>query len=192
MPRWIGAFCKKHPAIDVSLEILNRDGVVHRLRENLDDLYIMSMPPADMDLEDEVLMPNPIVVIAPSADPLCKRGALALRELKDQRFILRESGSGTRMAVDQYFKKKKFRPDIRLELGSNESIKESVAGGLGLGVVSSHALRSQDRQSGVRVLTVEGFPLASAWHMVHQANQKLSPVALAFRRHLLDTLGGKA
>ena len=192
MPRWIGAFCKKHPAIDVSLEILNRDGVVHRLRENLDDLYIMSMPPADMDLEDEVLMPNPIVVIAPSADPLCKRGALALRELKDQRFILRESGSGTRMAVDQYFKKKKFRPDIRLELGSNESIKESVAGGLGLGVVSSHALRSQDRQSGVRVLTVEGFPLASAWHMVHRANQKLSPVALAFRRHLLDTLGGKA
>ena len=192
MPRWIGAFCKKHPAIEVSLEILNRDGVVHRLRENLDDLYIMSMPPADMDLEDEVLMPNPIVVIAPMADARALSGKVALRELKTYRFILREPGSGTRMAVDQYFKKKKFRPDIRLELGSNESIKESVAGGLGLGVVSSHAIRAQDEQGGVRVLEVEGFPLASAWHMVHRANQKLSPVALAFRRHLLDTLAGKA
>ena len=192
MPRWIGAFCKKHPAIDVSLEILNRDGVVHRLRENLDDLYIMSMPPADMDLDDEVLMPNPIVVIAPVADPLAQRQKITLRELKDQRFILREPGSGTRMAVDQYFKKKKFRPDVRLELGSNESIKESVAGSLGLGVISSHAMKAQDPRSDVRILDVEGFPLASAWHMVHRANQKLSPVALAFRRHLIDTLDGKA
>ena len=67
-----------------------------------------------------------------------------------------------------------------------------MAGGLGLGVISAHAMRGQDKQAGVRVLSVEGFPLASAWHMVHRANQKLSPVALAFRRHLLDTLGGKA
>ena len=192
MPRLIGQFCKQHPAVDVSLEILNRDGVVHRLRENLDDLYIMSMPPADMDLDDEVLMPNPIVVIAPVADPLAQRQKITLRELKDQRFILREPGSGTRMAVDQYFKKKKFRPDVRLELGSNESIKESVAGALGLGVISSHAMKAQDPRSDVRILDVEGFPLASAWHMVHRANQKLSPVALAFRRHLIDTLDGKA
>src|SRR5574343_2045422 len=63
MPRLIGSFCKKHPGIDVALEILNRDGVVSRLQNNLDDLYIMSMPPADMALADEVLMPNPIVVI---------------------------------------------------------------------------------------------------------------------------------
>ena len=59
MPRVIGSFCQKYPSIDVSLEILNRDGVVQRLKNNLDDLYIMSMPPTDMDLYDELLMPNP-------------------------------------------------------------------------------------------------------------------------------------
>lgn len=185
MPRLIGSFCRKHPAIDVSLEILNRDGVVSRLKNNLDDLYIMSMPPADMDLHDEVLMPNPIVVIAAMTDPLCKVSRVPLKELQHSRFILRESGSGTRMAADLHFRKKKFRPDVRLELGSNEAVKESVAGGLGVGIVSQQALHGRDKENGVRVIDVDGFPLPSAWHMVHHESQKLSPVALAFRQHLL-------
>ena len=188
IPRLIGSFCKKHPAIDVSLEILNRDGVVKRLHHNLDDLYIMSMPPADMELHDEVLMPNPIVVIASVKDPLCKTGKLSLKTLQSSRFILRESGSGTRMAADQYFRQKKFRPDVRMELGSNEAVKESVAAGLGIGLVSRHALHGQDKENGVRVLDVEGFPLPSAWHMVHHQTQKLSPAALAFRQHLLQKI----
>lgn len=189
MPRLIGSFCRKYPAIDVALEILNRDGVVHRLRENLDDLYVMSMPPADMDLHDEVLIPNPIVVIASMSDALSLRGRITLKELATARFILREPGSGTRMAADQHFRKKKFRPDVRLELGSNEAVKESVAGGLGIGVVSRHALHGLDKENGVRVIDVDGFPLPSSWHMVHHASQKLSPVALAFRKHLFAEIG---
>ena len=188
MPRVIGSFCQKYPSIDVSLEILNRDGVVQRLKNNLDDLYIMSMPPTDMDLYDELLMPNPIVVIAPAKHELTKKLHITLKDLQTHRFILREPGSGTRMAVDQYFRKKKFKPNIRLELGSNEAIKESVAGGLGLGVVSKHALHGLDQENGVRIIDVEVFPLPSAWHMVHQASQKLSPVSLAFRKHLLKAV----
>ena len=185
MPRLVGSFCTKHPAIDVSLEILNRDGVVQRLRDNLDDLYIMSRPPVDMDLGDEVFMPNPLVLIAPNADPLVKRKSVPLHELAQRRFILREKGSGTRMVGDQFFKKMKFRPDIRLELGSNEAVKESVAGGLGLGVISRHALHGLKKEHGVSVIDVEDFPLPSAWHIVHPSSKKLSPLALAFKQHVL-------
>ena len=188
MPRLLGSFCTKHPAIEVSLEILNRDGVVSRLRENLDDLYIMSMPPTNIDLGDEVFMPNPIVVIAQSSDALIKRSAVSLSDLAQRRFILREKGSGTRMACDQFFRKMRFRPDVRLELGSNEAIKESVAGGLGVGVVSRHALHRLSGEHGVRVIDVEGFPLPSAWHIVHPASKKLSPLALAFKQHLLNEI----
>ncbi len=188
VPRLIGRFCKKYPDIDVSLEILNRDGVVQRLHDNLDDLYIMSMPPTDMDLHDELLTPNPIVVIAATANALVKQRKISLKELQGQRFILREQGSGTRMAADQHFKKKKFKPNIRLELGSNEAVKESVAGGLGIGVISRHALHGMDKEHGVRVIDVDGFPLPSAWHMVHRASQKLSPASLAFRKHLLHEM----
>ena len=188
MPRLLGSFCTKHPAIEVSLEILNRDGVVRRLRENLDDLYIMSMPPTNMDLGDEVFMPNPIVVIAQTSDPLMKCSSLSLNDLAQRRFILREKGSGTRTACDQFFRKMRFRADVRLELGSNEAIKESVAGGLGVGVVSRHALHGLSGEHGVRIIDVEGFPLPSAWHIVHPASKKLSPLALAFKQHLLSEI----
>ena len=185
VPRLLGSFCKRYPQIDVSLEVLNRDGVVARLRNNLDDLYVMSVPPKDLDLVDEVFMANPLVVIGASANLLAKKKLLSLADLSGQRFILREEGSGTRMAVDNCFKKLKFRPDLRLELGSNEAIKESVAGGLGISVISSHALHGNAREHGVSVLNVAGFPLESNWHVVHPKGKKLSPIASIFKAHLL-------
>jgi len=191
MPRLIGSFCKRHPLIDVSLEILNRDGVLGRLRKNTDDLYIMSMPPDDVLLVDEVLMPNPIVVIAALTGPLAKHKNVTLSDLSGCRFILRESGSGTRMAADQHFRRKKFRPDIRLELGSNEAVKESVAGGLGIGVISQYALHGHQKENGVRVVDMDEFPLKSSWHLVHLAAKNLSPIALAFKEHIIREINGK-
>ncbi len=185
VPRLLGSFCARYPEIDISLEVLNRDGVVQRLRDNQDDLYIMSMPPTDIDLEDQVFMPNPLVVIAASAHPLAARRQLPLAELSTQRFILRERGSGTRMAIDAHFKRLRFRPDLRLELGSNEAIKEAVAGGLGVSVVSSHALHGQAAEHGVSVLDVAGFPIESRWHVVRRKGKQLTPIAQVFQEHLL-------
>jgi DNA-binding transcriptional LysR family regulator len=185
VPRLLGTFCKRYPEIEVAFEVLNRDGVVNRLRNNLDDVYVMSTPPNDIALVDEVFMANPLVVICSTANPLAKRKSLTIADLAGQRFILREQGSGTRMAVDSYFKKIKFRPNLRLELGSNEAIKESVAGGLGISVISRHALHGNASEHGVSVLNVKGFPIDSKWHIVHPKGKKLSPIASVFKSHLL-------
>lgn len=186
MPRLVGSFCKRFPEIDISLEILNRDGVLQRLRQNMDDLYIMSKPPTDVQLNDEVFMSNPLVVIAATSDPLAKLAAVPIEQLRERRFILREKGSGTRMASDQHFRQHKFRPDVRLELGSNEAIKEAVAGGLGVGLVSRHALHGLAREHGVAVVDVSGFPISSNWHVVHAASKQLPPVAAAFKAHIMS------
>ncbi len=185
VPRLLGNFCKRYPEIDVSMEVLNRDGVVARLRNNLDDLYVMSIPPTDLDLVAEVFMSNPLVMVCASGNPLVKKEMLSLADLSGQRFILREQGSGTRMAVDNCFKQLKFRPDLRLELGSNEAIKESVAGGMGISVISSHALHGNAKEHGVSVLNVAGFPVESHWHVVHPRGKKLSPIASIFKAHVL-------
>ena len=184
MPRLIGAFCRKHPELDVSLEILNRDGVVQRLQQNLDDLYIMSQPPAGVDLVDEVFLDNPLVLIAASGDALAACVQVPIQTLGQRRFILREKGSGTRMGSDLFFKAQKFRPDVRMELGSNEAIREAVAAGLGLGVISRHALRGLGQASGVVEVNVPGMPVLTHWHIVHPSGKKLSPVAQAFKAHL--------
>jgi len=185
VPRLLGTFCARYPQIDISLEVLNRDGVVQRLRDNLDDLYIMSRPPADMDLEDQVFMPNPLVVIAAQTHPLAVEADLELSTLSGLRFILREQGSGTRMAVDDHFKQRAFKPDLRLELGSNEAIKEAVAGGLGVSIISIHALHGLRSEHGVSVLDVQGFPIQSQWHVVRRKGKQLSPIARVFQQHLL-------
>lgn len=185
MPRLLGSFCASHPEVDISLELMNRDGVVARMRDNLDDLYIMSMPPKDMDLEDSVFMPNPLLLVASPSHPLARRRKLSLERFADDRFILREQGSGTRMAAEQLFAKSKFRPRLKMELGSNEAIRQAVAGGLGVAVLSRHALREGKAETDVAVLDVQGFPLNSQWHVVHPRGKRLSPIAGVFREHLL-------
>ena len=185
VPRLLGSFCALYPEIEIALEVLNRDGVLQRLRGNLDDFCIMSVPPNDMALVDEVFMPNPLVVIAQGSHPLCRRRSIALEDLRDERFILREVGSGTRMAIDAFFKERKFKPQLRLELGNNEAIKEAVAGGLGIAVVSQHALYGNAQDQSVKVLKVQGFPVDSNWHVVYQTGRKLSPIAQVFHDHLL-------
>ncbi len=185
VPRLLGTFCALHPEIEISLEVLNRDGVVARLRDNLDDLYIMSTPPTDIELEDKIFLPNPLVLIASPSHPLAKRRQLPIEQLGGERFILREQGSGTRMASDRHFRELQFDPSLRLELGSNEAIKQAVAGGLGIAVLSRHALEGKAEKD-VAVLDVQGFPIESRWHVVHPKGKRLSPIAAVFRDHLLQ------
>ena len=188
IPRLLGSFCKLHPQIDISLEILNRDHVITRLRSNLDDLYVMSVPPADLPLEDQILMPNPLVVIAASTHPLALRKRVTLAQLQGERFILREKGSGTRMATDAHLRQRGFTPTAVLELGSNEAIKESVEGQLGVSILSRHALGAH--HEGLAVLRVQGFPIQSQWHLVRPRGKQLSPIAQVFQAHLLSEAKG--
>ena len=186
VPRLLGSFCAAHPNIEIALEVLNRDGVVARLRENRDDLYIMSMPPENLDLERHAFLPNPLVLIAPEGHRLAGRH-LELSDLSGERFILRESGSGTRLASDAHFARQAFAPAVRLELGSNEAIKQAVAGGLGLSVISRHALPAKPSDEQLAILEVAGFPLQSHWFTLYPRGKRLSPVAAVFLEHLEQT-----
>ena len=188
VPRLLGSFCKLHPQIDISLEVLNRDHVITRLRANQDDLYVMSMPPGDLPLEDQILMPNPLVVIAAAGHRLAARKRVTLAQLQGERFILREKGSGTRMATDAHLRQLGFVPSTVLELGSNEAIKESVEGQLGVSIVSRHALGPH--WDGLAILNVQGFPIQSHWHLVWPKGKQLSPIAEVFRGHLVGEVKG--
>ncbi len=184
IPRILGTFCAQYPQIDISLEILNRDGVVKRLDENLDDLYIMSQPPLNIDIDDEIFMPNPLLLIAPKDHRLAKKKTIDLALLKNDQFISREKGSGTRMAVDAHFKRLKFKPHIRLELGSNEAIKQAVMGGLGVAILSKYSLGDKADQEDIAILKSNDFPINSSWHIVSPKGKKLSPIATIFKKHL--------
>jgi DNA-binding transcriptional LysR family regulator len=186
IPKLLGSFCSKYPEVDISLEILNRDGVIKRVEDNSDDLYVMSRPPVHIDLEDQILMPNPLCMIAYKNHPLASKKNLRLQDLKHERFILRELGSGTRMSADIHFKQKKFTPSLLLELGNNEAIKKAVASHLGVAVISIHALDQFDYDKEISILKLQDFPINSQWHLVYLRGKQLSPIAKAFYDHVLS------
>lgn len=189
IPRMLGQFCKQHPGIDVALAVENRDGVVARLRGNADDLYIMSQPPADIEVERHTFLPNPLVVIAPRSHPLASRKRIALESLAGEPFVMREPGSGTRLACEAHFAAAGFAPRVRLELGSNEAIRQAVEGELGLGIVSLHALAGVAPGERPAVLPVSGFPIRSSWSILYPRGKRLSPIAGVFLDYLKATAG---
>jgi DNA-binding transcriptional LysR family regulator len=178
--RPIGDFCRAHPNIAFVMEVVNRDQIVQRMRDNLDDLYIMGQVPDELDVVAVPVADNPLVVIAPAGHPLCGEKAIAPRRLAEEPFILREAGSGTRQAIERFFSRHGVSPPVRMSLGSDETIKQVVAAGLGLTALSRHVLALDAASGALRELDVQGFPIHRQWYVAHLAAKKLSPPARAF------------
>jgi DNA-binding transcriptional LysR family regulator len=193
MPRLLGPCCQKYPGIDVSLTVTNHERVIDRLANNQDDLYVMSQLPEHMDIKAQAFLENPLVVIAPIDHPLTKEKNISLKRLVEEPFIMREPGSGTRGALQRLLDSQKLSVKVRLELGSNEAIKQAVAGKLGLSVLSRHTLLPEAANNELAILDVEGFPVSRQWYIVHLSGKQLSVVATAFLDYLRDaaeTLSG--
>lgn len=186
MPRLLGPFCQNYPGIDVSLSVTNHEGVIERLANNQDDLYVMSQLPDHIDIKSHAFLENPLVVVAPYDHPLAGERNIPLRRLAEEYFIMREPGSGTRGALQKLLDAEKLSVKVRLELGSNEAIKQAVAGGLGLSVLSRHTLLPEGANSELTILDVEGFPISRQWYVVYLAGKQLSVVANTFLDYLCD------
>ena len=155
--RLIGDFCRAHPEVEFALEVVNREQILERMRLNLDDLYIMGQAPDELDVVATPFAENPLVVLAPAGHPLRRRRRIAPSRLEREPFILREPGSGTRQATERYFAEHRIRPATRMTLGSDETIKQAVAAGLGLAVLSRHVLTLDAAEGPLRELDVAGF-----------------------------------
>lgn len=191
VPRILGYFCQKYPKVDVALELTNHQHIVRRMLENQDDLYILSQPPQEIPLSSEPLMDNPLVLIANKNHPLAGEKNIPIKRLANEDFIMRERGSGTRQAVQQLFGKHKIPVKVRLELNSNEAIKQAIAGGLGISVLSKHTMYSESYEWGLTTLDVKGFPIKRKWYVSYLEDKKLSVVAEAFLEYLHEYIQTK-
>lgn len=184
IPRLLGEFCQQHPGIEVALEVSNRDQCLARLRQNLDDLYIMGQAPEGLDVEAVPFMENPLVVIAPADHPLAGKRNIPPTRLAGEPFIMREQGSGTRLVTESFFQELEISVKTRMTLGSNEAVKQAVAGGLGLAVLSQHTLTLDESSGAFAILDVKGFPLLRQWYAVYPKGKRISAVTRAFIEHI--------
>ena len=180
-PQLIAAFLRQHPNIKITLDVTNRAGLLQALDDNRTDMAIMGRPPEDHDLVGTPFMDNPLVIIAPPAHPLARRKRIALSELAEEPFIVREQDSGTRIAADRFFVEHGIRMIAGMEMSRSEAIKQAVMAELGLGIVSLHTIEMELALKRLVVLKVEDFPIMRHWHIVYRKGKRFAAVPKAFK-----------
>jgi len=187
VPRLLARFRQEHPGVDVRLQVSqNREQLLALLHANECDLAVMGRPPKEMATRAEPFAPHPLVFVAPPDHPLLRLGHPPAEALAPYPFIVREPGSGTRSAMDAFFREHRVEPRLQMELASNETIKQSVMAGMGLSFLSLHTVGLELRTGLLAWVEVEGTPVLRSWNLVHLLSKLLSPAAEAFRYFVLE------
>ena len=179
IPHLLGPFCERYPGIDVQLKVGNRQQTIERLRQGVDDFFVFSHPPRDIDTESIEFLDNPLVAIAHEDHPLAKRKRLRLQDLTEEPFLIREQGSGTRHALEEFLRERDVQLNIKMTIEGNEAIKHSVMSNLGVSILSAHTL-TYGGSAGLVRLPVRELPIMSHWFFVWSRNARRTVIASKF------------
>jgi DNA-binding transcriptional LysR family regulator len=184
-PKLLARFAERHRQIDIQFLVGNRETLINALRDNEIDFAVMGRPPEKLDATAEPIAENPHMLVAHKGHRLLRAVRFDFHELRNEAFLMREPGSGTRLVMEAVFKQHLFTPQRIMTLGSNESVKQTVMAGMGVSLLSLHTLELELRTGEIGLLDINGTPVVRSWHLVNMAAKKLSPAAAAFRQFLL-------
>ena len=186
-PRALAAFSRSHPKVEMRLQIGNRGETIAALKDYALDLAIMGRPPEDFEVERAVIGEHPHIIIGPPDHAMARRRRIPLADLADQTFLLREQGSGTRLLMQRLFAEAGLNPNLGMEIGSNETIKQAVMAGLGIALISAHTVSAELEDGRLVAFKVAGLPLVRQWFVVRRRDKRLLPAAQAVWDFLATT-----
>jgi len=186
IPALLNRFLEERKGIELVLQVGNRRNLIDWLNNSEVDIAIMGRPPSEMSTSSESFAANPLVFVASPEHPLANEKGLRAIDLRQQSFIVREQGSGTRTAMEAFFTQARFQPQFTMELQSNDAIKQAVKANLGLSFLSTHTIELELRTQQLCILDVQKTPVERAWNVVHMMSKTLSPAAEAFRNFVLE------
>jgi DNA-binding transcriptional LysR family regulator len=188
VPYLLKGFLEQFPQVQVQLQVVNRAKALERLHENHDDLVIMGMVPEALSLNILPFLDNLLVPVVRAGDELLNRTALDTQTFLDAGLLIRERGSGTRHALEQWCTRHHYRLTPRLELGSNAAVKHGVLAGLGVAVLPKLSINAELRLGELAIPVLEGFPLRRSWSVVYPAGKHPTPVMRAFLAYVKGTM----
>ena len=186
LPHLLAEFKREHAGIDVRLVVGNRRQLVRMLELSEVDIAIMGRPPEQMATRAEPFAAHPHVFIAAPDYPLIGVGEVTVADLLGAPFVMREQGSGTRAALEEFFQRQSIELSVAMEADSNEIIKQAVMAGMGISFLSLHTLGLELDNGLLRIIPVEGAPVVRRWNCVHTLAKMLSPAAESFRYFVLE------
>jgi DNA-binding transcriptional LysR family regulator len=183
-PRALAAFSRAHPDVELRVGVGNRKEMLAGLDGFDLDIVVMGRPPEQAAMDLAVIGDHPHVIIAPPAHRLARRRDVTLAELANETFLLREPGSGTRMLMQRLFGEGGM-PAKRIEMGTNETIKQAVMAEMGIALLSAHTIAAEVEAGRIAVLDVRGMPMVRRWYIVKRQDKRLLPAARALWDHLV-------
>jgi DNA-binding transcriptional LysR family regulator len=188
LPRLLAQFRNDHPGIDIRLQVAdNREGIVRLLQQGNIELAIMGRPPQGWPTRAEPFAMHPHVLVTSVDHPFAHTEKVPARALMNEGFIVREPGSGTRAALDEYMRAYQMTPRVVMQMSSNEAIKQAVMAGMGISLLSLHTLGLELEHHVIAAPETEGLPVIRRWHVVNNLAKTLSPAAEAFRYFILES-----
>lgn len=186
MPRLLARFREDHPEVEVRLEVGNRERLVALMQAGEVDLAVMGRPPREFATRAEPFAVHPHVIVTAPDHPLTQAEHAGAAALAHYGFIVREPGSGTRAAMEQYFEEHRIAPHVVMEMASNETIKQAVMAGMGISFLSLHTIGLELKTGQIATPDIEGMPVLRRWYVVNTLAKTLSPAAEAFRYFVLE------
>ncbi len=183
IPYFLTDFLKLNPNIDLKLDVSNKAQVISDLTENSVDFSLVSALPKHLNLEKITLMKNELYLVCSSNFDVSE--IQSIKDLpKNIPFIYREIGSATRYAMEKYIDQQGISIHKKLELTSNEAVKQAVIANMGLSIMPIIGIRQELQSKQLKIIPMEGLPLQTNWHIVWNRGSRLTPSAKAFIEHV--------
>jgi LysR family transcriptional regulator, low CO2-responsive transcriptional regulator len=183
MPYFLSDFLNQHPGIELVLDVTNKSMVIESLKQNEVDFSLVSVLPDNMQVNNIELMKNKLYLVG-SREHKYSSKLHDNRILEEIPLIYREYGSGTRYVMENFIKQNNMRVIKKMELTSNEAVKQAVIAGLGYSIMPLIGIKNELNNGDLQIIPVKGFPIQSTWNLIWLKNKSFSPVATAYLEYL--------
>ena len=183
MPYFLTDFLRQHEGVELVLDVTNKAMVIDSLEKNEVDFSLVSVLPENLQVENIELMENKLFLVG-NKEQKFKRKLHDNSILEQVPLIYREPGSGTRHVMEGFIKQNNLPVRKKMELTSNEAVKQAVIAGLGYSIMPLIGIKNELISGDLQIILVNGFPIKSVWRLIWLKNKKFSPVASAFLNYL--------
>ena len=189
VPYLLKPFCELHPALNVNVRVVNRAEAIQRLNDNLDHLVIMGIVPEEKPLASLPFLDNELVAVANRDHPIHAQKKVTVQHFLDAGLLIRESGSGSRLALELFTQQNRLSLSPIMQLGSNDAVKHGVLAGLGVAVLPKLSILPELALGQLKTVALDGFPIKRSWCVVYPKAKHPTPSMRAFLEFIHDNLG---
>jgi DNA-binding transcriptional LysR family regulator len=185
MPFFLKDFLKKYPNVDLFMDVTNKQKVIKSLEMNEVDFALISVLPETIKIESEILLENKLFLMGNT--PIHSDNIVAEKSIFNEiSLIYREKGSGTRHVLETFFHKNQISTKMKMQLTSNEAVKQAVVAGLGFSIMPLIGCKNELKNQELQIIPVSGFPIQSDWRLIWLKDKVLSPVAQSYLKFIRE------